>query len=148
MKIEFRYDPVLPEIQVTINGTLTNAEDSYGFLYPVRNYLLQNWLYPTGSWSGLARQIVDVARGEAVEIVFNGPTADYDDLCRVAEGAGISTRFIELDTYKKWKRKLQKTKADMKALQAADGACLSEQTRERLRALARTPEEEWLILFS
>lgn len=80
MRIELNYDPVKPETVVCIDGQLTDRRDIYGFLYPVRHCLLQTWLYPSGSWSGLAWQLKELSRGEAIELIFFGRSEDFEDV--------------------------------------------------------------------
>lgn len=80
MTIELWYDPVYTEIKTKINGKWQNHADIFGFLYPVRHYSLQTWLREAGSWSGLERQIIDLARGEAVALTFHGRETDFQDL--------------------------------------------------------------------
>lgn len=80
MKIELNYDPVRPETTVCIDGQLTDRSDIYGFLYPVRHCLLQTWLYPSGSWSGLAWQLRELSRGEEIELTFVGRSEDFEDV--------------------------------------------------------------------
>lgn len=86
MKIEMDYDPVKPEITVRIDGQETDKSDIYGFLYPVRNCLLQTWLLPTGSWNGLAWQLRELGRGERVELVFAGRSEDFEDVENALRG--------------------------------------------------------------
>ena len=80
MKIELWYDSVVQETDIVVNGISIGKNDPYGFLYPVRNYPIQSWLYPNGSWKGIEHQIVDLARDENVELSFHGRKYDYDDL--------------------------------------------------------------------
>lgn len=80
MKIELNYDPVKPETMVRIDQKMIDKSDIYGFLYPVRHCLLQTWLYPSGSWSGLERQLRELSRGEEIELVFFGRSEDFEDI--------------------------------------------------------------------
>lgn len=80
MKIELTYDPVKPETNVCIDGHVTDKKDIYGFLYPVRDCLLQTWLSPAGSWSGLAWQLRELSRGDDIELTFCGRAVDYEDV--------------------------------------------------------------------
>ena len=92
MKTELFYNPSGPWTRVVIDGNAVNPDDVYGFLYPVRHCLLQAWLYPSGSWQGLGRQLEELARGEALELVFHGRAVDYRDLkdaLRGMDGIGI-----------------------------------------------------------
>lgn len=98
MKIELWYDAVAQETDILINGVPVEKNDVYGFLYPVRNYPIQSWLFPNGSWKGIAYQIIDLARDEAVNLVFHGRRCDFDDVCRcLAEQKTIAVTFIEWD---------------------------------------------------
>lgn len=80
MKIELTYDPVKPETSVCIDGQVTDKMDIYGFLYPVRDCLIQTWLNPAGSWSGLAWQLRELSRGDDIELCFCGRAEDYADV--------------------------------------------------------------------
>ncbi len=86
MKTELYYNPSGPWTRVSVNGADVNQDDVYGFLYPVRRCLLQAWLYPSGSWQGLRRQLEELARGEAVELVFHGRKTDYLDVEEALRG--------------------------------------------------------------
>ncbi len=98
MKIELWYDAVAQETDIIINGSAVGKNDIYGFLYPVRNYPLQSWIYPNGSWKGIEYQIVDLARDEEVNLIFHGRKCDYDDLneCLSVNGK-IKLLFAEWD---------------------------------------------------
>lgn len=80
MKTEIYYDPVKPETRVSIDGAWVSKDNIYGFLFPVRNYLLQTWLEKCGSWQGLKRQLTDFARGDKIELIFTGRETDFNDL--------------------------------------------------------------------
>lgn len=80
MKVELWYDPVHTETGVRLNGYWQEQQDIYSFLYSVRRYPLQAWLEPDGSWTGLRQQIMDISRGEAVELIFYGRRMDFDDV--------------------------------------------------------------------
>ncbi len=109
MKIELRYDPVGPETMVRINDQAVSAGDIYGFLYPVRECLLQTWLEPTGSWPGLLHNVRELVRGEEAEILFCGREADYRDVARALEGAGeISLGFQPWDAMAHQEERFQK----------------------------------------
>ncbi len=98
MKIELWYDAVARETDILINGIPVEKNDVYGFLYPVRNYPIQSWLYPNGSWKGIEYQIKDLARDESVELVFHGRKTDYDDVCKcLVECSIIKISFVEWD---------------------------------------------------
>ena len=72
MKIDLWYDPVQPETTVFLNGEPIDRHDIYGFLYPVRRYLLQSWLKASGSWPGLLEQLRGMARQEPLSVCFHG----------------------------------------------------------------------------
>lgn len=98
MKIELWYDAVAQETDILINDVPVEKNDVYGFLYPVRNYPIQSWLYPNGSWKGIEYQIVDLARDENVNLVFHGRKYDYDDVCKCLSGNKmIQVSFVEWD---------------------------------------------------
>lgn len=98
MKIELWYDAAAQETDILINGAPVKKNDIYGFLYPVRNYPMQSWLYPNGSWKGLEYQIADLARDESVELTFHGRRCDYEDLGRcLSENNMILLEFAEWD---------------------------------------------------
>lgn len=80
MKIQLCYDPVIPETYVSIDNQKIDKTDIHGFLYPVRRYILQTWLCPSGSWSGISEQLNNLARGDKIELEFCGRKCDYDDL--------------------------------------------------------------------
>lgn len=82
MNVELWYDPVHTETGVCLNGYWQGSQDIYSFLYAVRHYPLQAWLEPDGSWTGLRQQVLDISRGEEVELVFHGRAADFDDVTR------------------------------------------------------------------
>ena len=86
MKIELWYDAVAQETDILINDFPVEKNDIYGFLYPVRNYPIQSWLDPNGSWKGIEYQIVDLARDENVNLVFHGRKCDYEDVCKCLSG--------------------------------------------------------------
>lgn len=98
MKIELYYDPVRPETTVCIDGVITDKADIYGFLFPVRHCLLQTWLRPSGSWSGLKWQLRELARGEEMELTFYGREedfADVQDALRGTEGLALNHEPID-----------------------------------------------------
>lgn len=103
MKVEIWHDSVAQEIDVLINDTAIDKNDIFGFLYPVRNYPLQTWLYPDGSWKGLEYQLMDLARENDVELIFHGRKTDYDDVKKCLENnRQISLKFAEWDIYQKY----------------------------------------------
>ncbi len=87
MKVELWYDPVHTETGVRLNGYWQGREDIYGFLYSVCRYPLQAWLEPDGSWTGLHQQILDISRGEEVDLVFHGRETDFADVARALREA-------------------------------------------------------------
>ena len=98
MKIELWYDAAAQETDILINDVPVEKNDVYGFLYPVRNYPIQSWLYPNGSWKGIEYQITDLARDEDVDLVFHGRKCDYDDVCKcLSENNTIKLSFTEWD---------------------------------------------------
>lgn len=110
MKVELWYDPVRTEIKTKINDCWQDENDMYGFLYPVRHYPMQTWLREAGSWSGLGRQLTDLARGEDVELVFHGRSLDYDDLCDALKGLPqIQTAFFDWNVLAEYKAKMENT---------------------------------------
>lgn len=103
MKIELNYDPVKPETMVCIDGQMTDKADIYGFLYPVRHCLLQTWLLPSGSWSGLAWQLTELSRGEDMELIFSGRPEDYEDVqFALTDMNNLTLRFQQTDPLKKY----------------------------------------------
>lgn len=86
LKVELFYDPVVPETTVRIDEQMSDNSDIYGFLYPVRNCLLQTWLTPQGSWKGLGAALEELARGESTELIFYGRKADFSDVNRALNG--------------------------------------------------------------
>lgn len=98
MKIELWYDSVVQETDLLINEIPVEKNDIYGFLYPVRNYPLQSWIFPNGSWKGIEYQIVDLARDENVELIFHGRECDYKDLeeC-LSNSNNINLSFVDWD---------------------------------------------------
>lgn len=128
MKIELWYDAVARETDILINGVPVEKNDIYGFLYPVRNYPIQSWIYPNGSWKGLEHQMSDLARDEMIELTFHGRRCDYEDLGRcLLENDRIALRFIEWDSCSRYDSLFSKL---LSALKSND--CL---IRERLSSL-------------
>ena len=95
MKIDLYYDPSVPETRVRVDGQWTDPADIYGLFYPVRRHLLQAWLMPSGSWSGLARQLAEVARGDKVALTFHGREIDYADVAAALQDAQDTTLDFE-----------------------------------------------------
>lgn len=106
-KIVFLYDYIKPELYILIDGVPVQENDIYGFLYPVKNYILQTWLQPNGSWTGLAEQIKVLARGGDVQIDFIGREIDYNDVMKTLENQDyITTRFREFSLEDYYKQKI------------------------------------------
>ena len=98
MKIELWYDAVAQETDIRVNDIAIEKNDVFGFLYPVRNYPLQSWIYPNGSWKGIEYQIEELARGEEVALTFHGRKWDYEDLHQcLSQNKRISMNFVEWD---------------------------------------------------
>ena len=96
MKIELFYDSVVPQTIVVIDGKVLNDKDIYGFLYPVKNYLLQTWLQPQGSWKGICFAIDELLRGDYANLVFYGRKVDYIDFAEaLSKSVNTSLRFYE-----------------------------------------------------
>ncbi|MCI6996190.1 MAG: hypothetical protein MR936_05180 [Eubacterium sp.] len=98
MKIELWYDAVAQETDILINEVPIEKNDIYGFLYPVRTYPIQSWLYPNGSWKGIEYQLIDLARDEIIELLFHGRKYDYEDLSQcLSNHSMIKLKFEEWD---------------------------------------------------
>jgi len=109
MKIELWYDAVAQETDILINEVPVEKNDVYGFLYPVRNYPIQSWIYPNGSWKGLEYQVVDLARDEDVELTFHGRKCDYNDLMEcLSQNKAITLRFVEWDICRRYDKLFSK----------------------------------------
>ncbi len=80
MDVELWYDPVGLETRVKLDGRWADSQDCFGFLYPVHGCLLQTWLMPSGSWTGLRQQLAELARGEPIALAFHGRALDFADL--------------------------------------------------------------------
>lgn len=166
LAVELWYDPVKPETYVKIGGRFVDSGDIYGFLYPVRQCVMQAWLYESGSWPGLRRQLTELARGEGMELTFHGRTCDFSDLSGSLAGwEDVELKFQpwqrdgeylrELDELEKQVRALlrEKTALDMSRydLDMAPERSLTDLFPERGRRIeelldsARAGgEEEWL----
>ncbi|MCD8111045.1 MAG: hypothetical protein LUE14_13335 [Clostridiales bacterium] len=86
MKLEFWYDPIMPETMLKLEGNWMERNDIYGFLYMVQSLPLQNWLYPAGSWPGLQAHLESLSRGDRTELTFFGRKVDYEDLEKALSG--------------------------------------------------------------
>lgn len=117
MELELWYDPVQPETYVNLNGYLADRGDIYGFLYPVRRCLLQAWVIPTGSWNGLATQLLELARGEEIKLRFHGRNEDFGDmyeaLCHMEQ---LKLSFNEWDTISLWKDRLDQAEKHLNSM--------------------------------
>lgn len=103
MKIELWYDAVATETDIRINGYPVEKNDAFGFLYPVRNYPVQSWLYPIGSWKGLEHQIENLSPDEKVDLVFYGRECDYVDIEKcLSKSPKINLSFYKWDSCKKY----------------------------------------------
>ena len=112
MKIELIYNPIQPSTIAYIDGVKTKSNDIYGFLYPVRFYTLQTWLYADGSWTGLVKQLYDLAKGEEINLTFSGREIDYKDLQKALEGHnGIELSYKKRDLFNEfdmWEKELNR----------------------------------------
>ena len=98
MKVDIYYDPVRPYTYVMINGAPVSQSHIYGFLYPVRGYVLQTWLYPSGSWHGLKNELMDLTREESSQIVFHSRKVDYLDFEKaIGDLSNCGLAFEEID---------------------------------------------------
>lgn len=103
MQVELWYDAVACETDIALNGRAVEKNDIFGFLYPVRNYPLQTWLYPDSSWKGLESQLLEVAREEDIELIFHGRKADYEDVEKcIVQNKQIKTILVEWDVCSKY----------------------------------------------
>ena len=108
MKIELTYDPVGPELMVKVDDQIIDGGDIFGFLYPVRNCILQTWLEPSGSWPGLVSQLRELSRGEEIQLSFRGRRCDYDDLVKVvAPMDEVHTSFVQWESVSENKKRVQ-----------------------------------------
>ena len=149
MVIELWYDPVLPETFVRIKGQWIDSRDPYGFLYQVRNYPLKGWLEQTGSWPGLTRQIGDIARGEAIRLVFCGRRCDYADFAEAM--AAYSPEYRTWETLPLWQARLESAEKALQQLRqwqdGNSGKCpdgFVEASTRVAQALAPIDADEWL----
>lgn len=118
MKIELWYDFVYRETRVCINGNWQDDSDIYAFLYPVRKYPLQTWLTPAGSWTGIVRQLKDMARGENIALEFHGRKIDFDDLfSTVKEMDDVEITYAEWDILSQYNDKISALTENITKLQ-------------------------------
>lgn len=117
MKIELTYDPVAPELIVKIDDQFTDGSDIFGFLYPVRNCILQTWLEPSGSWPGFVDQLRDLSRGEDIQLSFRGRRCDYEDLVNIVYKMDeVTTSFVEWEPVRDYKKRLQDIRCSLSQL--------------------------------
>lgn len=156
MKLELFYDPIRPETTVRIDGLATDTSDIYGFLYPVRNCIMQTYLYPNGSWTGLKRQIKELSRGDRVEFVFHGRKEDYTDVKAALESDSDITLFFEMwdsekiieETFEKLDSLLKKISTDNNAddgVYRKTGRELFPEFFEYLNEIQNTPLPDWKL---
>lgn len=111
MKIELWYDYIYTKTHVRVNDLWQEESDMYAFLYPVRNYPLQTWLNPAGSWTGLAQQLCDIARGEKIQLEFYGRALDAQDLsAAVKEVEHLTINHREWDVLALYDNKMEELK--------------------------------------
>lgn len=164
MKVSLYCDPVRPSAGVAINGRPTESSDIFGFLYPVRSYQLQTWLRASGSWSGLERQLRELARGEEVELEFIGREADFEDLREALSGwEELRLTHRAADPEAMYERRLEalreqlggilskqvlmeKDEAGDLSLSMAD--LFPEEAGALERLLSAPPPEDWLLTVS
>lgn len=126
MKIELWYDAVVQETDILINNIPVEKNDIYGFLYSVRNYPIQSWLYPTGSWKGIEYQLTDLARDEHIDLVFNGRKCDFEDLQNcLCKNQNINLSFIEWDICQRYDELFSKLLSTLKSNDDIINASLS-----------------------
>ncbi len=121
MRIDIRYDPATIHTQAAINGVVSDKKDIYSFIFPVKDYPLQCWIYKNGSWRGIAKYMKDIARGEDLEIVFEGRNLDFVDFKSVIEGdfwqQEVKLTFVEKTLeYEEAAKILQKALAELELI--------------------------------
>lgn len=164
MDVELWYDPVGPETCVKLGGRWMDSQDSFGFLYPVRGCLLQTWLMPSGSWTGLRQQLAELARGEPIALTFHGRALDFSDLEGVLSGMGeLALSFQSWGPEEVWDGRLEQAERllsrimgspfskDPSPLPEEDGcgAVLYPELARRLEGLLEEPKEDsWLEVLA
>lgn len=155
MKVDLHYDPVRPATTVFIDGHAVDRHNVYGFLYPVRRCVLQTWLPASGSWSGLGRQLGELARGEQFELTFHGRLIDYEDV-RAELGDGVSFQQEEnMDAYRKL---LDQAEQDLRGIFTMElevssepvvrrGADLFQEEADEMERLFKSEENPWLLII-
>lgn len=146
MKVDLHYDPVRPSTTVFIDDHAVNRHNVYGFLYPVRRCVLQTWLPAGGSWSGLGRQLDELARGEPVELIFHGRGIDFEDV-RAELGDGVC--FQEEENVDAYRRLLDQAEGDLRGVFTTELEVSSEPAvRQRGMDLFREEADEMERLFA
>ena len=156
MKVELHYDPVRPSTTVFIDGNAVDRHNVYGFLYPVRRCVLQTWLPAGGSWSGLERQLGELARGEQIELIFHGRSIDFEDV-RAELGDGVSFRQEEsMDAYREL---LDQAERDLRGIFTMEvevssepvlcqrGTDLFREEADGMEQLFAAEEKPWLLVI-
>lgn len=156
MKVDLHYDPVRPATTVFIDGHAVDRHNVYGFLYPVRRCVLQTWLSASGSWSGLGRQLDELARGEQVKLTFHGRLIDFEDV-RAELGDGVSFQQEEnMDAYRKL---LDQAERDLYGIFTMElevssepvvrqkGIDLFQEEADEMKLLFASEEKPWLIII-
>jgi hypothetical protein len=118
MRIDIRYDPATIHTEATINGIVSDKKDIYSFIFPVKDYPLQCWIYKNGSWKGITKYMKDIARGEDLEIVFHGRKLDFTDFKSVIDEDSwqqdVKVTFVEKTLeYEEAAKVLQKASAEL-----------------------------------
>ena len=158
MKIEITYDPVRPYTFVRIDGRAVSRSDIYGFLYPVRGYVLQTWLEPSGSWRGLKSELTDLTREEPSRILFRGREVDYADVEKALRGLkNGECAFEPADTAAASERILEEAERCFERIVSAAVVMERDETpitrslaglfpeqAARIREWTEQPEREWL----
>lgn len=117
MKIDLYYDPVRPETLVSINDQPVVLSDIYGFLFPVREYMMQTWLPESGSWDGISKELNGLIRDESSHIVFHGREIDYRDFAGAVRGLnGLCSAFQAVDYVSIWKQRIADAESLWKAI--------------------------------
>lgn len=160
MDVELWYDPVGPETRVRLDGRWTDSQDGFGFLYPVRSCLLQTWLAPGGSWTGLRQQLAELARGEPIALAFHGRALDFADLDGALSGMErLTLSFCPWEAEEVWGGRLEQAECLLGQIMGwpssrdpspspeedGCGASLYPELAQRLDGLLKGPGEDgWL----
>lgn len=141
MKIALWYDPVVPETGVQLDGNWVDGRDIYSFLYPVRGHLLQTWLQPGGSWSGLERQLLDLARGQEIKLEFHGRETDAQDLAAaLAAMAGLDLSIRPWEPEELWASRLTQAEIEL-------GRIAGQPAPQDHQPLKENPDETGVSVF-